>query len=358
MTTKIKVDEQIVGTDLSGAGGSMLPDPVETGDAHANRPQDNLEGDQDTARVAGQDVPRSQLINAIVAQLVGMDNADLSQIVSAISLTQDATAPGAAAATSDNQSNNLASITTKEDVAELLAGEDLSEEYKQKATMIFEAAVQARLVAEREAIKEQAQRDVEAAVESMTEEMVGQVDRYLTFAAEQFVKKNTATLEIATRNTIAESFLADVVSLVNRYQISSDVDTVAANEAYENTINELKLKLNEQVESLIEANKELVEFRRKEAFSVVAESLTPLQRNRFAKLAESVEYDDVEGYTNRLGIIKESVVQAADSTTSKATAIVESDGVPPLNEPLHEQTVARGDPIVDSVKQLLGRQFN
>lgn len=355
-----KVEEQIVGTDLAGAGGSSLPEPVETGDAHANRPQDNPQSDADVARVAGQDVSRAQLIQAIVAQLVGMDNADLSQIVSAISLEQDVTAPGAAAAPLGGaQGGNLASITTKEDVAELFSGEELTEEYKEKATVIFEAAVQARVAVEREAIKEQAERDVEAAVESMAAELVGQVDRYVTFAAEQFVETQKEQLETVTRNTVAESFLADVVGLVEKYKISSDPEVVAANEAYEAKIAELETKINEQVEALVSANEELKGFRQKEVFDSVAESLTPMQRGRFAKLAETVEFDTVEGYKNRLTIVKESVVKTGESApAAKPLNEATIDGVPPVNEAEVQAPQSVSDPLVKSVTSLLGRQFN
>lgn len=321
-------DGDKVMTDNDGSGrGSMVPGPVATGDAHANRPQDQGGTDADTAFVRGQDISRSAMISAIVGQLVGMDNADLSQIWSSI---DDANAPGAAAAPLEgDQGKNLASISTKEDVEELLSGEELSEEFKAKAGLIFEAAVQARIAAERVAIEEAAEAKLEESISEITEQLVDQMDKYLTFAAESFVAEHKEQIEDQVRSELAESFVADVNSLVEKYKIQSDPVTLETTAKLQEQIEALEAKLNESVEREAGLAAAAKVAEQKAIFAEAAEFLTPIQRDRFTKLSESVEFDTAESYRARIDIIKESVSKKPGSEV-KDTVITENamDGVP------------------------------
>jgi hypothetical protein len=316
----------------NGPGG-IVPDPVETGDVHANRAADQDQGEEEVAITrGGQEIPRSAMLATIIQQLMGMDNGDLSSIIAEIGdyKSDDATVAGVAAAPLENIAmRNLGSLTpggsasmTREDVEELFAGEDLTEEYKERATVIFEAAVNARLAASLVALQEQAQADITEAVETITEEMTTQIDKYLTYAAEQFVEEHKAQLAEATRSTVAEQFVAGVVGLVEQFKIESDEGTSSKVAELEAALQEANAKLNEQVDASIELSSKIKSFEAKTAFDEVSTSLSPLQKARFSQLAESVEFDAVDSYKNRLNIIKESVAKVG-APVKETTLITE-----------------------------------
>lgn len=348
--------------DVNGKG-QVVPTPVETGDPHANRAADRTDlTDAETAEVRGAKVPRAQMLVAIFQQLVGMDGEDLSQVFSTIAANTDATLPGvAASAVGGTAAANLATIATKEEVEILFAGEELTEEFKDKATTLFEAAVQARVTAERALINEQAEERIEQVVAEMTEKLVGDVDRYASFAAEQVVEATKAQLEVAQRNTISEAFVASVLALVEQYKIDGDTEVKSAVEGLEAKLAEaatekadLEAKLNESVNREVTLTEELKTFQKASILEDVASSLTAMQRGRFKTLAEAIECDTQENYRARLNVIKESVVAAAAAPAAAALAPLNesSDGVPALTD----KPASTTDPVMKSVLGALTRR--
>lgn len=346
--------------DVNGKG-TVTPTPVATGDVYANRNGTDLpsNSEADVLDVRGQEVSRGNLLAAIINQLVGMDNADLSQIVSAINPNESANAPGAAAAPLEGAvAKNLASIATHEEVKELFAGQNISEEFAQKATILFDAALGARLVAEKALIEEAAEARVEKTIQEVTDKLVGEIDRYMTFAAESVLAETKAELENATRNVKAESFIAGVLQLAEQYKIDSDANVSSAVAGLTAQVAALEAKLNEGVEREVTLSEELKGFRKDAVFNEVSGSLTALQRGRFKTLAEGIEFDSPDNYRVRLAVIKESVVAAAKPAAPAAAAVValtESvDGVPALTP--NETKVSSKDPVVKGVLSALGRQ--
>ena len=352
--------ENIVDTashDVNGKG-QEVPTPVETGDPHANRAADKT--DQTDAAVAetrGTEISRAQMINAIIAQLLGMDNSDLSQVVSSISVAQDATQPGVAASALPGASAaNLGTIATKEETELLFAGQDLSEEFKEKATTLFEAAVSARIIAERLLIEEAAEARIETVINETTEKLVNDVDKYLGFAADQVVEASKAQLEVAQRNIVSEGFVAGVLNLVEQFKIDSDVETKSAVAGLEAQLAEAKAKLNESVEREVTLTEELKGFRKATILDEVAGSLTAMQRGRFKTLAEAIECDTPETYRAQLTTIAEAVTAATKAPAAPATLapLNESfDGVPSMAAEVAKAPST--DPVMKSVLSALSR---
>lgn len=365
----------ILKEDIVDSGGNSVPDPVNTGNPHALRPQDNLQGDQNVAHDGSQDISRGAILSALLSKLVGMDGAALSQVATAMSLTVDVVAnPLAGTALDGAQSHNLATISTHEDVAELFAGEDLSEEFKAKTQVIFEAAVQARVhiveaqaedrvqkiqeesAAKIEEIKETAEREVEASVTSVTEDLVNQIDKYLTFVAEEYVEKNKAAIETTASSVIAEEVLTKIAEIVNRYVVvTENVDPLAESTK---KIDELEKALKESLDERIADREALKAYRRKEVIAEAAGALTAMQRGRLEQLAEGLELEDESDFAARVAVLKNSITRK-DEAASKVSVITEnvipSDGVPPLADEGSALSDAAIDQGVNSVLRYLQR---
>lgn len=349
--------------DVNGKG-QVVPTPVATGDPHANRAADRTDlTDAGTAETRGEHISRGQMIAAIISQLLGMDNSDLSQVVSSISVEQNATEPGVAASALPGASAaNLSTIATKEEVELLFAGEKgLTEAFKDKATVMFEAAVSARIAAERVLMQEEADARIEQIVSETTEKLVNDADRYLTFAAEQVLEATKEQLEVAQRNLVSESFVAGVMQLVEQFKVDSDVETKSAVAELQASLAEAKGKLNESVEREVTLNGELKAFRKAAILEEVASTLTAMQRGRFKTLAEAIECDTPETYRAHLNVIKESVVAASKSAPAAPPALAPLteaalDGVPSLTDETDKP--ASSDPVMLSVMSALSRTRN
>ena len=190
-------------------------------------------------------------------------------------------------------------------------GEDLSEEFKEKATTIFEAAVNAKVEAITEELQADFDKQLEEAASEFTTKLAEQVDEYLTYVAEQWMEANELAIEASLRSEITEDFIDGMRKLFaeNYIEIPEEkfnvIDELAAK------VEELEEKLNESINDNIELAGTLKEYAKDMIFSDVSEGLTVTQKEKFATLAESVDFTDEETYTKKLGTIKESFFKTA-----------------------------------------------
>jgi hypothetical protein len=318
---------QVPDHDANGMG-SMVPGPVATGDAH--RPQDNTtETDADVAIVQGQPIPRSALLRALVATLQGMDQVALDRIANEVDAMQDVNIDPANSVP-DLQGTNLASIAVKEDIEEIFAGEDtLTEEFKAKTALVFEAAVGARVAVVEAEMREAQEAQVSEAVEAVTEQLVDQLDRYISFAAENFVTENAPVLEQTIRSVAAEKFLEGVITLAEQFNVDMPQAKVDVVEELSGKIEGLETRLNEAIEDAVNAKQELKVLQMKEVFEEVSAPLTTPQRDRLRTLSENVSIDgDIETYRVSLKTLSESV----GATTARKPIVEDTDNGVLLNE--------------------------
>lgn len=314
---------QVPDHDVNGQG-SMVPGPVDTGDT--SRPQDNTsETDADVGIVQGQPVPRSAVLRALVATLQGMDQVALDRIANEVDAMQDVN-NDPAGSVPDLQGANLASISVKEDIEEIFAGETLTEEFKTKTALVFEAAVGARVAVVEAEMREAQEAQVSEAVEAVTEQLVDQLDRYISFAAENFVAENTPVLEQTIHSVASEKFMAGVIALAEQFNIDMPQAKVDVVEELTGKLEALEVRLNEAIEGEVNAKQELKSLQMKEVFEEVASSLTAPQKDRLRTLSENVTIDgDIETYRTSLKTLSESV-----ATTTSRKPIVEdtsNDGI-------------------------------
>jgi hypothetical protein len=208
--------------------------------------------------------------------------------------------------------------SVKEDVEALLNGEELSEEFKQKAETIFEAAVMTRVKAEVARLEEEFESKLQEATEKNKEGLVEQVDGYLGYIAEQWIAQNEIALESGMKSEILESFVAGMKGLFEEHYIDIPEERYDVLGEMEDKVASLEEKLNEQLASNVELTKQLAESQRAEIIRTVGEGLSAVETEKFQGLAEELSYEDAETFQKKVQTIRENYF------TTKATADVKS----------------------------------
>ena len=200
----------------------------------------------------------------------------------------------------------------------MLSGENLSEDFKEKATMIFEAAVIARA---EEVIAEaqfEMQEQFELAVEEIKEELAEKVDGYLNYMVEEWVNDNEIAITKGLRAEIVEDFIGGLRNLFIEHYIDIPEDKVDIVEELTGKVEELEDSLNEQIKSAVELKKELNEHKKFEAIYAACEGLTQTQVEKIKSLAESIEFTSDENFAVKLETIKESYITSSVRTAGNS----------------------------------------
>lgn len=223
-----------------------------------------------------------------------------------------------------------------EGVEAIFNGESLSEEFMQKASTIFEAAVIERAAAIVEEIEQDILAVAEESVAAVKAELEEQVDSYLSYVVENWVKDNEVAIETGLRAEIVEDFVSDLRNLFVEHYIDVPEAKVDVVEEMFEEVEELKSKLNEALNANIELNSFINEAKKKEVLLSICEGLTATQVEKMKSLAESVEFTTEGEYSGKLGVLKEnyftakvkapvSSIEKSDETTT--VNIMETSGV-------------------------------
>lgn len=237
----------------------------------------------------------------------------------------------------------------KEDMDALFNGEELSEEFKTKATTIYEAAVTARVKEEVARIEAEFESKLAEQVEQNTEGLVEKVDGYLGYIAEQWMAQNEIALERGIKSEILESFVAGMKSLFEEHYIEVPEEKFDVLGEMEDKISELEEKLNEQVAANIELAKTLSEQKRLEILASATQGLTDTEVEKFNALAEELSYEDAESFEKKVQTIRENYF------TKKATTVVESVVTDTPVEVLTEEKKPQVDPAMNAYLTALNK---
>jgi len=194
----------------------------------------------------------------------------------------------------------------KEDIDALMNGEELSEEFREKATTIFEAAVTTRVAEEVARIEEEFAAKLAEQVEQNTQGIVEQVDGYLGYIAEQWIAQNEIALERGMKSEIMESFILGMKDLFEEHYVEIPEERYDVLGEMENTVAELEAKLNEQVEANIALTKSLTEAKQAELVKSISEGLTDTETEKFLGLVEELSFEDVASFEQKLKTIREN----------------------------------------------------
>ena len=193
-----------------------------------------------------------------------------------------------------------------EDVNALLEGEELSEEFQEKARTIFEAALRSKVSEIKEAIEEQYATALAEEVEEIKSTLAERVDAYLEYVADEWIAENALVIEQGLKTEMTESFLEGMRGLFEEHYVSIPEDKYDVLESMVEKLDDMETKLNEQIEKNVSLNKRLAESVADGIFEQVSDGLADTQKDKLASLAESVEFESEEEYREKLETLKES----------------------------------------------------
>lgn len=257
-------------------------------------------------------------------------------------------------ATADSSASNKASVAMKEESSKeeftievAFEGEDLSEEFKEKAVTIFEAAVNAKVETIKADLEEQSKKQIEEQVAEVTSKLSDQIDNYLNYVVEQWMQENEIAIESSLRTEITEEFIDGLRDLFAENYIEIPEEKLDVLESLASKVEELEAKLNESINSNIQLTGTVKEYAKDSIFAKVAEGLTVSQKEKFSSLAEGVDYLDDETYAKKLQIVKENYFKETTVTTQ---TISESE-VESAEEPAAEKPRLSG-PVANYVQAI------
>jgi len=198
------------------------------------------------------------------------------------------------------------SINIEEDVNALLAGEDLSEEFREKAKLIFETAINAKISEIYESLEEHYESKLLEEVDSMKGQLVERVDAYLEYVADEWLQENALIVEQGLKTEMTESFLQGMKGLFEDHYVTIPDDKYNVLESMVDKLDDMETKLNEQIEKNVALNQRLAESVADVIFSDITEGLATSQKDKLASLAENVEFDSEANYREKLATLKES----------------------------------------------------
>ena len=207
-------------------------------------------------------------------------------------------------------------VDMSEHVEALFAGEELSEEFKQKAITIFEAAVNQKLEEEIESLQEAYAETLEEEVAQIKEELSSDVDDYLNYVVENWVADNEVAIEAGLRTELTENFISGLRQLFAENYIDIPEDKISVVEEMSSKVTELEEKLNEEIERNVTLNKMINESTQSDIIDNACDGLTVTQSEKLKTLAEGINYTSVEEYSQKINILRESYFNGPVSTNN------------------------------------------
>ena len=207
-------------------------------------------------------------------------------------------------------------LDIKADVDALVGDSDLSEEFKQKAATIFEAAIKAKVKEESQRLQGEYETKLKEDTETHKAELVEKVDSYLNYVVEEWMQENKIAIERGIKGEIAEDFIGGLKKLFEDHYIDVPDEKYNVLEDQASKIEDLEKKLNEEIQKNVELNKSNGELKKEEIIKKSSEDLTDVQAEKFNKLAEEVEYSNEEDFTSKVKTIKESYFGAKEEAKS------------------------------------------
>ena len=222
-------------------------------------------------------------------------------------------------------------VDVKEHIDALTSGEsDLSEEFKEKAATIFEAAITSKVKAIAEEMQADYNKKFDEEVSKAKSSLVEKVDAYMNYVVNEWMKENELAIEKGIKGEIAEDFINGLKKLFEDHYIDVPDEKYDVLEDQASKIEELEKKLNEQIANNVEMNKENSSLKRTDIIAEVASDLADTSKEKFAKLTEEVEYSNADDFKKKCETIKESYFgtkKEANSDSEVDNAVADNQGV-------------------------------
>lgn len=322
MTQQMNKEGFAVGGGASGQ--SFIPDPVDVGNAHANRKADKDQGDKQAMKVAD-----------VTPQGPGPNvEANRASIVA---------------------KGNPAAIRTQsmESVKEIFKGQELSEEFVSKAATIFEAVLGQRVAAAEQDLSSQYSEKLEASIIEMRTKMVEQVDSYMDYAVKEWMEENKLELESGLKAEITEDFITGLRTLFEENHINIPDEKVDVVEELVAKVEELEEKLNVSINENLELRKFKDGEDRKDLVDTMSEGLSTQQKEKFQSLMENVAAENVEEFSAKAKTIKEEYFGVKTPAKKAETLTEQTEKDTPVETP--ETTKKIEDPAMARYSEAIKR---
>ena len=238
-----------------------------------------------------------------------------------------------------------------EDVNALLEGEELSEEFQEKARTIFEAAIRSKVYEIKESLQEQYENALVEEIQLIKEELTDRVDAYLEYVADEWIQENALAIEHGLKTEMTESFLEGMKQLFEDHYVTVPEDRYDVIESMVDKLDEMEEKLNEQIERNVALNRRLAESVADVIFADVTEGLALSQKDKLASLAENVEFDSEENYREKLVTLRESYFPTKTTSTHR-------NSTENLSEEVDYSGQSQVSPAMESYLSVLSRVSN
>jgi len=236
-------------------------------------------------------------------------------------------------------------IDIEADVQALLEGEELSEEFQDKARTIFEGAIRSKVAEIKEELQESYAQALVEELDKIKEGLTERVDAYLEYVADEWMQENALQVENGLKTEMTESFLEGMKSLFEEHYVTIPEDKYDVLNSMVDKLDEMENKLNEQIDRNVALNRRLAESNADGVFTAVAEGLADTQKEKLATLAENVEFESEEDYREKLETLKESYFPSK-SSAPKSTSENLSEEVS-TDEVISEETTPRMQAYLD-----------
>jgi|TARA_R100001443_G_scaffold50983_1_gene63046 hypothetical protein len=218
--------------------------------------------------------------------------------------------------------------SVEDDINALVEGEELSEEFKEKAATIFEAAINTKVKGIQEELTASYEEKLVEEVASIKEELKDRVDSYLEYVADEWISENQLAVESGLKEEMTESFISGMKSLFEEHYVTIPEEKYDVIESMVDKLDEMEGKLNEQIEKNVALNKRLAESVSDVVFAEVTEGLAQTQKDKLAGLVDNVEFESETAYREKLGTLRESYFPTQKAQRNQTENLTEEAGSP------------------------------
>ena len=227
----------------------------------------------------------------------------------------------------------VAEYDMEEDVNALLGGEELSEEFREKAKTIFEAAIKSKVAEIKESLEKEFNATLDEKVEEHKTQLTERVDSYLEYVADEWMQENQLAVERGLKSDMTESFLEGMKSLFEEHYVSIPEEKYDVLSAMTDKLDDMETKLNEQIEKNINLNSRLGKSVAEGIVTDVSEGLAETEKEKLASLAEGVEFESEESYREKVETLKESYFAKGKPVSQSSKSETLSEGVDQTEAP-------------------------
>ena len=227
-----------------------------------------------------------------------------------------------------SEEEEVIEYSVEDDLNALIQGEELSEEFREKAATIFEAAINSKVSGIKEELTASYEEKLVEEVASIKEELKDRVDSYLEYVADEWVAENQLAVESGLKEEMTESFISGMKSLFEEHYVTIPEEKYDVIESMVDKLDEMEGKLNEQIEKNIALNKRLAESVSDVVFADVTDGLAQTQKDKLAGLVENVEFESETAYREKLETLKESYFPTKVAQRNQTENLTEEAGSP------------------------------